>query len=83
MDKLLEQGMGYTEAKGFSWPGDREVTEEGGCFPGARAAAVSSRAKTRGQNQCGTLGSGNHYCEVQVRIRVTMIKCNGVVGFRV
>lgn len=37
-----------------------------GCFPGADASKVSSRAKARGASQCGTLGSGNHYVEVQV-----------------
>lgn len=37
-----------------------------GCFPGADASKVSSRAKARGAAQCGTLGSGNHYVEVQV-----------------
>lgn len=37
-----------------------------GSFPGADASKVSSRAKARGASQCGTLGSGNHYVEVQV-----------------
>ena len=51
---------------GYCWPEDLEVTEERGRFAGADPAAVSGRAKARGQNQCGSLGSGNHYVEVQV-----------------
>jgi tRNA-splicing ligase RtcB (3'-phosphate/5'-hydroxy nucleic acid ligase) len=42
------------------------MTEEGGCFPGADASRVSARAVERGYNQIGTLGSGNHYLEIQV-----------------
>jgi tRNA-splicing ligase RtcB len=42
------------------------MTEEGGCFAGADAQKVSERAVERGFNQIGTLGSGNHYLEIQV-----------------
>jgi tRNA-splicing ligase RtcB len=42
-----------------------EVTESGGCLEGADPAAVSSRAKERGAGQIGTLGSGNHFLELQ------------------
>ncbi|HZV83065.1 MAG TPA: RtcB family protein, partial [Geobacteraceae bacterium] len=45
---------------------DLENTEEGGCFPGADASKISARAIDRGYNQIGTLGSGNHYLEIQV-----------------
>lgn len=48
----------------------RENVEEGGCFEGADADCVSSRAKQRGRTQCGSLGSGNHYAEVQVQQRL-------------
>jgi hypothetical protein len=43
-----------------------QVCEEGGCFAGADPARVSDRAKKRGLSQLGSLGSGNHYTEVQV-----------------
>ena len=45
---------------------DLEATEGGGCLPGADPAHVSARALARGREQLGTLGSGNHYLEVQV-----------------
>ena len=44
---------------------DLEHTESEGCLPGADPAAVSERARTRGADQLGTLGSGNHFLEVQ------------------
>ncbi|MBI5656148.1 MAG: RtcB family protein [Geobacter sp.] len=47
-------------------PEDLERTEEEGCFAGADATTVSNKAIERGISQLGTLGSGNHYCEIQV-----------------
>jgi tRNA-splicing ligase RtcB (3'-phosphate/5'-hydroxy nucleic acid ligase) len=44
---------------------DLERTESGGCLPGADPAAVSERAKERGTGQLGTMGSGNHFVELQ------------------
>jgi tRNA-splicing ligase RtcB (3'-phosphate/5'-hydroxy nucleic acid ligase) len=49
---------------------DLERTESGGCLPGADPAAVSERARARGAGQLGTMGSGNHFVELQ---RVTRI----------
>ncbi|HKS03870.1 MAG TPA: RtcB family protein, partial [Chthoniobacterales bacterium] len=48
------------------WSEDLEFTEENGCIAGADASKISERAVQRGYNQVGTLGSGNHYLEVQV-----------------
>src|SRR5439155_18648103 len=45
---------------------DMECTEASGYLEGADPDAVSDRALTRGEEQCGTLGSGNHFLEVQV-----------------
>ncbi len=64
--EVLERGARWSVEKGFGWPEDLELTEEGGCFPGADASKVSEKAIDRGINQIGTLGSGNHYCEIQV-----------------
>jgi tRNA-splicing ligase RtcB len=50
----------------YGWEEDLDLTEESGCIPGAHAAKVSEKAVDRGHNQIGTLGSGNHYLEVQV-----------------
>jgi len=64
--KVIEQGSRWCLANGYALPEDLEMTEEGGCFSGADAAACSDKAIERGFDQIGTLGSGNHYCEIQV-----------------
>jgi len=64
--KVIEQGSRWCLQKGYAQPEDLEMTEEGGCFQGADAAACSDKAIERGYDQIGTLGSGNHYCEVQI-----------------
>ena len=66
MRKILADGSGYLETQGLATAGDLDHTEAGGCMPGADPDAVSSRAMERGDDQCGTLGSGNHFLEVQV-----------------
>jgi len=63
---VLERGSRWCLEKGYGWPEDLEMTEEGGCFGGADPDAVSDKAIERGFDQIGTLGSGNHYCEIQV-----------------
>ncbi len=63
---VIEQGSHWCLKHGYAWPEDLEMTEEGGCFPGADASKVSRKAVERGYDQVGTLGSGNHYCEIQV-----------------
>lgn len=64
--EVAEQGSRWCLRKGYAWPEDLENTEEGGCFRGADASKVSKKAIERGFDQIGTLGSGNHYCELQV-----------------
>ncbi|HEX9022695.1 MAG TPA: RtcB family protein [Geobacteraceae bacterium] len=64
--RVMEQGSLWCLKNGFAWPEDLEMTEERGCFSGADAEKVSIRAVERGFNQIGTLGSGNHYLEIQV-----------------
>ncbi|MBI2567599.1 MAG: RtcB family protein [Candidatus Schekmanbacteria bacterium] len=63
---VLEKGSAWCVKRGYGWQEDLERTEEGGCFKGADTAMVSDRAVARGRNQVGTLGSGNHYLEIQV-----------------
>jgi tRNA-splicing ligase RtcB (3'-phosphate/5'-hydroxy nucleic acid ligase) len=63
---LVEQGAPYCVKRGFGWQEDLERTEEQGCIEGADASAISEKAVERGFNQIGTLGSGNHYLEIQV-----------------
>ncbi|MDW8038214.1 MAG: RtcB family protein [Thermoguttaceae bacterium] len=66
LNRLLEDGAQYLLSEGFATEADIEHTEERGRMDGADPDAVSPRAKQRGQDQCGTLGSGNHFLEVQV-----------------
>src|SRR5437588_3247397 len=64
--QLLGEGSRYLVQHGLATQGDIEHTEAGGRLDGADPDAVSDRAQTRGAEQCGTLGSGNHFLEVQV-----------------
>jgi tRNA-splicing ligase RtcB len=63
--RVLEQGAAWAIGEGMGRADDLEATEEGGCFPGADPDRVSERAYARGADQLGTLGSGNHFAEVQ------------------
>lgn len=64
--QVLEQGAGWCVRNGYGWNEDLGRTEENGCMTGARAEDVSDRAIKRGYDQIGTLGSGNHYLEIQI-----------------
>jgi tRNA-splicing ligase RtcB (3'-phosphate/5'-hydroxy nucleic acid ligase) len=63
--KIMVEGARWCVSKGYGWPEDLERMEGRGCLPGADPAHVSDRAMTRGMDQLGTLGSGNHYLEIQ------------------
>ncbi len=66
MDDILTDGARWAVKRGFGTEDDLEVTEERGRLQGADPDTVSSKAKERGSPQSGTLGSGNHFLEVQV-----------------
>ena len=68
--EVVEEGAPWCVREGLGWEEDLELTEEGGCVAGADASTVSERAVDRGFNQIGTLGSGNHYLEIQVADRI-------------
>ncbi|MBI2414063.1 MAG: RtcB family protein [Deltaproteobacteria bacterium] len=65
IDDLLVKGSPFIVERGYGLSEDLEYTEEGGCIKGADPHNVSTRAKERQFKQVGTLGSGNHYLEVQ------------------
>jgi tRNA-splicing ligase RtcB len=65
MDEMLLGGAHWAIEQGYGTPGDLERTEERGCIAGARPEYVSDRAKRRQRREMGTLGSGNHYLEIQ------------------
>jgi tRNA-splicing ligase RtcB (3'-phosphate/5'-hydroxy nucleic acid ligase) len=64
--EVLEKGARWAVEQGYGTPDDLARTEAGGCFAGADPDCVSARAVERGHRQIGTLGSGNHYLEIQV-----------------
>jgi tRNA-splicing ligase RtcB len=66
VEDVLRKGARWAVEKGYGEKEDLEVTEEHGCMSGADPERVSARAKQRGGPQLGTLGSGNHFIEVQV-----------------
>jgi tRNA-splicing ligase RtcB len=70
LEKLLKDGAAWMVGNGYGRPEDLDTCEESGAIEGADAAAVSDRAKKRGLPQVGTLGSGNHFLEVQYVERV-------------
>ena len=63
---LVEQGARWCVRRGYGWQEDLERTEEQGCIRGADASKISLKSVERGFKQVGTLGSGNHYLEIQV-----------------
>jgi tRNA-splicing ligase RtcB len=63
---LTEEGLGWCRKRGYADDADIDRTEERGCMQGADSSKVSSQAHERGYKQVGTLGSGNHYLEIQV-----------------
>ncbi len=65
LEKVAQEGAGYLVEKGFGTEADIEHMEEMGCMQGADFSKVSQRAKSRGRNQLGTLGAGNHFLEIQ------------------
>jgi tRNA-splicing ligase RtcB len=65
VDEVLAGGAGYVVGRGFGRSGDLETQEEEGCLRNADPHSVSEDARRRGLKQLGTLGSGNHFLEVQ------------------
>jgi tRNA-splicing ligase RtcB len=65
LDEVMVRGSVWAAEHGYGDAEDVEVTEESGCIRGADPGKVSARAKQRGIPQLGTLGSGNHFLEVE------------------
>lgn len=65
LEKILKKGSKWAVENGYGWQEDIEHTEEQGSMQGANPECISRRAKERGLPQQGTLGSGNHFVEVQ------------------
>jgi tRNA-splicing ligase RtcB (3'-phosphate/5'-hydroxy nucleic acid ligase) len=65
LDRVFTEGCGYLVERGMATEQDLLHTESGGCLPGADPDTVSKRARDRGRGQLGTMGSGNHFVEVE------------------
>jgi tRNA-splicing ligase RtcB len=64
--EVMQSGSKWCVEQGYGWDEDLERTEDSGSITGANPDKVTDRALQRGISQLGTLGSGNHYLEVQV-----------------
>ncbi|MFH1131779.1 MAG: RtcB family protein [Pseudomonadota bacterium] len=80
LKKLLEQGVPFLLNRGLATELDLQRTEAQGCLAGAEPDNLSERAIERGAKQCGTLGSGNHFVEVQVIDQIFDQKAATVFG---
>jgi len=65
IDSVLRNGARWAVEQGYGDKEDIEFTEDGGCLKGADPDQVSEKARKRGISQLGTLGSGNHFLEIQ------------------
>ncbi|UCH73911.1 MAG: RtcB family protein [Rhodospirillales bacterium] len=70
MTAMLAGGARWAVDRGFGAPADLDRIEESGCMPGAMPDCVSDRARQRQRREMGTLGSGNHYLEIQEIVRI-------------
>ena len=66
LEAVMLKGARWCVEQGYGWHRDLDRMEEGGCIKAADPGVVSDQAVARGISQLGTLGSGNHYLEVQV-----------------
>jgi tRNA-splicing ligase RtcB len=65
LEEVMLEGAGWAVNNGYGVKEDIIRCEDGGCLSGADTEHVSRKARQRGMPQCGTLGSGNHFLEIQ------------------
>lgn len=80
MRKVFEKGAVWAVEKGYGDSQDLQTIEDGGCLEEANPFAPSPRAVERGRNQLGTLGSGNHFIELQEVDEIYDPRTAGVFG---
>ncbi|HID16767.1 TPA: RtcB family protein, partial [Candidatus Bathyarchaeota archaeon] len=66
LDKVVSEGVDWAIEAGYGWPEDSQNCEENGRMENANPTKVSATAKSRGCPQLGSLGSGNHFLEIEV-----------------
>jgi len=80
LERVLRDGSRWAMKNGYASEADLRRTEEGGRLDGADPVKVSARARERGRPQLGTLGSGNHFIEVDLVDEVFDIKAAQAMG---
>jgi tRNA-splicing ligase RtcB len=65
LDRAVTDGLDWAVDHGYAWPEDPKTIEEEGCMEAADPSKVSNTAKSRGAPQLGSLGSGNHFIEIE------------------
>ncbi|MHC4217986.1 MAG: RtcB family protein [Planctomycetota bacterium] len=82
LTRLMREGVRFLHARGLATDDDLDCTEANGCIDDARPEEVSDRAYERGADQCGTVGAGNHFVEVQVVDSITDEAGASAMGLR-
>lgn len=82
LERLLRDGSRWALKKGYASENDIARTEENGCLEGAEPSKLSTRAKTRGLEQIGSMGAGNHFVEVDLVESVLDGETASVFGLR-
>ena len=80
LNRVLDEGCEWAIQKGYGWLEDLEYIEERGSWNLADSSKVSQRAKQRGKDQLGTVGSGNHFIEIQKVDKIFDKKAAEVMG---
>ena len=80
MEQVMIEGARWAVKRGLGYEEDLDVTEENGCLAGADPRKISDRATKRGMPQAGTLGSGNHFLEIQVVKEIFDSRISGIMG---
>jgi tRNA-splicing ligase RtcB len=80
---LMREGVPFLAGRGLATADDIACAESQGCIPDALPENVSERALARGTDQCGTVGAGNHFIEVQVVDRIEDVQAAAAFGLEV
>ncbi|MEM2122457.1 MAG: RtcB family protein [Candidatus Bathyarchaeia archaeon] len=82
LERVTSEGVRWAIDQGYGWDEDAERCEENGCMEGANPDKVSNTAKARGAPQLGSLGSGNHFLEIDVIERIYDSRAAEALGLK-
>jgi tRNA-splicing ligase RtcB len=80
LNQLIVEGSSWAVKRGLGSKQDLDATEEGGCLGGADPSKITDKAVKRGMPQAGTLGSGNHFLEIQIVKEIFDSHIAGIMG---